>query len=165
MDWNRLGKSVFFCSFLIIVFCLTGFRSQAQLRGAFIVDNYFVNDDLQEDEAEEFGMELSITRSLDDGYYYFTNEWVAAGSYSTGVTWNWEEIDSDISLDFDISSDYESIRIQQFKWRYENSYDKNKGEATVLFIEFMDGCEHFFTCEVRLKSEDLVLRYEGYREE
>lgn len=165
MNVNRLAPLSLIRYGLIVVFSALVFGSFAQLRGAFIVENYYVNDELQEDEAEEFGMELSFTRSLDDGYYYFTNEWVAEGTYSTGVTWNWEEVDSDISLDFDISSDYESVRIQQFKWRYENSYDKDKGEATVLFIEFMDGCEHFFTCEVRLKSEDLVLRYEGYREE
>ena len=164
MNWKNLGRKVsFFCCVLTLV-SLVGFHVSAQTRGAFIVENYYLNDELQDGEAEKYGMELSFTRSLDDGYYYFTNEWVAEGTYSTGPTWDWEEVDTDIALDFDISSDYESIRIQQFKWKYENSYDKDKGEATVLFIEFIDGCEYFFTCEINVKSKDLVLRYEGYRE-
>ncbi len=148
---------------LIIGIFANSFESRAQIRGVYIVEQYFENDILQEDAIEN-GMELSIVRSLKDDFYYFTNEWFNVGTYSTGVMYNWEEVDNDVAFDFEITKDDQSVHAYEFTWKFENSYDKDKGQAEVLFIDFMDECDHYFICVVTIKAKDLVLRYEGYRE-
>lgn len=164
MNLNCLGRKVLFLVGLMFVFLSFAYSVQAQSRGAFIVENYYENDVLKKDFAEYNGIELSITSSLQDDFYYFTNEWVVVTSYSTGPTWDWEEVDKDVALDFDIDNVDENVKAYRFKWKYSNSYDRDKGEATVLFIEHMIECEVHFICVVTIKSKDLVLRYDGYRE-
>lgn len=162
MQVNCLGTSRFVFTIAVITM-LNSFVSHGQTRGAYIVENYYENDILQEDALEK-GIELSIVRSLKDDFYYFTNEWFNIGTYSTGVMYNWEEVDNDVAFDFDITNDDENVHAYEFKWKFENSYNKDKGEANVLFIDFLDGCDHYFICVVTIKTKDLVLRYEGYRE-
>ena len=155
---NVLKKLLFFAAFVL---CL---NSNAQPRAIYIVENYYDDGVLQEGQALAYGLELSISRKLDDSFYYFTNEWYKEGSYSSGKMIGWHEVDKEIANDFDINQDDDLIHAYEFKWKFENSYDNVVGKADILFIEYGDECERFFTCIVNVASQGLELKYEGYKE-
>ena len=84
------------------------------------------------------------------------------GSYSTGKMLGWEEIDDESGLNF--NEEIENIQAYAFKWKNENNYNRDHGVAKVVFTEFGDEYERFFVCEVSIEEENLVLKFEGYRQ-
>lgn len=155
---NVLKKLLFFAAFILC------FKTNAQTRAIYIVENYYYDGVLQKGKLAAHGVELSISRKLDDSFYFFTNEWTEEGSYSTGKIIGWHEVDKEIAFDFDINQDDDLIHAYEFKWKFENSYDNVVGKADVLFIEYGDECDRFFTCIVNVASQELELKYEGYKE-
>lgn len=146
----------------LIFSCLIGLNSNAQPTAVYSVENFYIDGILQEGAAQEYGMQLSIIRSIESGFYFFSNEWLEVGSYSTGKMLGWEEIDDESAFNFDEEVDH--THAYAFKWKYENNYNRDHGVADVVFIEFGDEYERFFVCEVSIEEEDLVLKFEGYRQ-
>lgn len=133
----------------------------AQPTAIYKVENFYIDGILQEGTAQEYGMELSIIRSIESGFYFFSNEWLELGSYSTGKMMGWEEIEDESPFNFD--KEVDNIKAYAFKWKYENNYNRDHGVADVVFIEFGEECERYFKCTVTMESENYELKYEGYR--
>lgn len=145
----------------LIFSCFIGLNSNAQPTAVYSVENFYINGILQEGTAQEYGMQLSIIRSIESGFYFFSNEWLEVGSYSTGKMLGWEEIDDESAFNFEEEVDY--TQAYAFKWKYENNYNRDHGVAKVVFTEFGEECERYFKCIVTIESENLELKYEGYR--
>jgi hypothetical protein len=129
---KQIKRLLKFSIFMILISFVFLTKTFAQPTAIYKVEKLYIDDVLQEGTAEEYAMELSIVRSVQDGFYYFSNEWTEIGSYSTGKMLGWEEIDDESAFNFD--EEVDNVQAYAFKWKYENNYNRDHGVEKVYSL-------------------------------